>query len=70
MSKKLNIEAEAPDAVELEEPAAGLESTDCEICGERLGARAVWRKGVYYGWLCPDCERDGRRGVSRSRPRS
>lgn len=40
-------------------------STDCQICGERLGAREVWIKGAYFGRLCPDCEKEGRR---RKRP--
>jgi hypothetical protein len=40
---------------------------DCEICGERLGVRDVWRRGAWFGRLCRDCEREGRRGVSRSK---
>ena len=61
--------------LELEEPATMLDNVvfdiviplDCEICGERLGVRDVWRKGAWFGRLCPDCEREGRRGVSRSK---
>lgn len=69
MTKKATGKPDAePDMIDKAPEARGLTNPDCEICGERLGARQVWRSGVYYGYLCPDCERDGRRGVARSRP--
>lgn len=69
--KKYQSDKTGPDEIDVTEDDAEerpFPSFDCEICGERLGARDVWRKGVWFGRLCPDCEREGRRGVSRSRP--
>jgi hypothetical protein len=61
-------ESELTLELELElERSKPYRNLDCEICGERLGVRDVWRKGAWFGRLCPDCEREGRRGVARSK---
>jgi hypothetical protein len=72
MSKHLSDKI-GPDEYDLDnygegDSTIGLPSKDCEICGERL-ASDIWRAGEWFGRLCADCERDGRRGVARSRPR-